>query len=268
MSPRLRVLLVVVAAGVVAAGVVVGATLATRQTPAEIHPFKGKPTVAKELPTPAAAAIRKAFTEWPHGSLDAMDQLALEYPTDPVVQLYRGVALVWAGYGSDAVAPLQKAKKLGWNTPWEIAADNLLHPQYLAGDPPFRPVGADSVGLLEQGARLQAEGHRHSAERLFLRAAKQRPDDDQAQVAAAVGRFDKSDLSASFGRLGPLTRRFPRSQSVRYYLGLMLAWTGQRDPALVQLRKTVALAPGTTIGKGAQALLTAIQKAGTKPSGE
>jgi hypothetical protein len=268
MSPRLRVFLIVAAVGVVAAGVVVGTTLATRQTPAAIHPFKGKPTVAKELPTPAAAAIRKAFGEWPHGSLDAMDQLALEYPKDPVVQLYQGVALVWAGYGADAVAPLEKAKKLGSNTPWEIAADNLLHPQYLAGDPPFRPVGADQVGLLEQGARLQAEGHRHSAERLFLRAAKLHPADDQAQVAAAVGRFDKSDLAAAFGRLGPLTRRFPGSQSVRYYLGLLLAWTGQRDPALAQLRKTVALGPSTTLGKGAQALLTAIRQAGTKRSGE
>lgn len=268
MSPRLRVLVTVAAAGVVAAGVVVGVTLATRQTPARLRPFPGKPTLPKVLPTPAAAGIRAAFGEWPHGSLDAMSNLGLEYPRDPVVQLYRGIALLWAGYGSDAVAPLEKAKKLGSDTPWEVAADNLLHPSYFANDPPFRPIGANPNPLLVRGARLQSQEHRHSAEKLFERAARQDPNDDQAQVAAAVGRFDKSDLSASFSRLGPLARRFPRSQSVRYYLGLLLAWTGQRDPALTEFRKTVALGPGTQLGKGAQAFVTAIKKAGTKPSGE
>ena len=92
MSPRLRVFLIVAVVGVVAAGVVVGTTLATRQTPAAIHPFKGKPTVAKDLPTPAAARIRAAFRAWPHGSLDIMQTLGREYKRDPVVQLYLGVA--------------------------------------------------------------------------------------------------------------------------------------------------------------------------------
>ena len=36
------------------------------------------------------------------------------------------------------------------------------------------------------------------------------------------------DLNASFSRLGPLVKTFPRSQTVRFHLGLLLAWTGQR----------------------------------------
>jgi len=265
MSPRLRVLVTVAVAGVVAAGVVVGVTLATRQDPAARHPLGGKPGVPKILPTPAAQQIRSAFRSWPHGSLGTMDDLAREYPRDPVVQLYNGVALLWAGYGSDAVAPLQRAKRLGRDTTWELQADNLLHPQYFSNYPVFQPVGSNQ--LLARGSQLQAQGHQHSAERLYQRAAKQAPRDPEAQVAAAVGRFDKSNLSASFSRLGPLTQRFPRSQAVRYYLGLLLAWTGQKDPALTQFRKTVSLGPDTRLGQGAEKLLVAIQKAGTNTSG-
>ena len=41
---------------------------------------------------------------------------------------------------------------------------------------------------------LQRQGHQHSAERLYAQAARLRPDDDEAQVAAAVGRFDEDNL--------------------------------------------------------------------------
>src|SRR5436190_21644906 len=91
MSPRLRVLLFVAGAAVLAAGAVIGITLATRQTPAQPHALPGKPGVPllRALSTPAAGRIRTAFRNWPHGSLRAMEQLGREYPPDPVVQLYR-----------------------------------------------------------------------------------------------------------------------------------------------------------------------------------
>src|SRR5439155_19236541 len=95
----------------------------------------------------------------------------------------------------------------------------------------------------------------HSAERVYLRAARLAPGDDEAQVAAAVGRFDKDDLGASFSRLGPLTRRFPRSQIVRFYLGLLLAWTDQRGEALAQFEKAFALGPKTERGLGAKSFI-------------
>ena len=263
MSPRPRVLAIVAGAAVVAAAAVIGITLATRQRPAQPRPLPGTPGVPAVLPTQAAPRIRAAFRDWPHGSLAAMTELGREYPRDPVVQYYLGIALVWAGYASDAVAPLRAAKRLGRDTPYEVEADNLLHPQYFTDYPVFVPVRPNR--LLERGSRLQAEGHQHSAERVYVRAARARPDDDEAQVAAAVGRFDKGDLSASFSRLGPLTRRFPRSQSVRYYLGYLLAWTGQRDAAIAQFERTVALGRRTVLGRGATKVLSAIEKAGTKP---
>jgi tetratricopeptide (TPR) repeat protein len=266
MSPRLRVSLLVGGAAVVAAAAVVGVTLATRQTPAQPQALRGKPGVPRVLPTPAAAGIRTAFRDWPHGSLDAMQTLGREYPRDAVVQLYLGIALLWSGYDADAVAALQDAKRLGRNTSWEIQADNLLHPQYFTDYPVFAPTRPDA--LLARGSLLQRQGHQHSAERLYLRAASQQPRNDQAQVAAAIGAFDKSDLAASFSRLGPLTRRFPRSQTVRFYLGYLLAWTGQGDAAVAQLRKTVALGPRTALGRAAQRLVTGIEHAGTPAPGK
>ena len=266
MSSRPRVVVLVAGAALLAAGAVLGITLATRQTPGKLHPIKGKPGVPKVLPTKAASQIRVAFRNWPHGSLDTMLTLGREYRRDPVVQLYLGIALVWAGYDSDALVPLRAAKKLGRDTPWEIQADNLLHPQYFPNYPLFAPIGQDT--LLRQGAVLQAQGHQHSAERLYLRAARRSPANTEAQVAAAVGRFDKDNLSASFSRLGPLTRQFPRSQSVRYYLGLLLAWTGQRDPAVAQFTKTVALGKGTRLGSSAQAFLARLASHGTPPAGK
>ena len=117
-----------------------------------------------------------------------------------------------------------------------MRADEVLHPQFFAPQDGLYPVFQQSRPnrLLAQGVLLQRQGHQHSAERLYLRAARLQPEDDEAQVAAAVGRFDEDNLVASFSRLGPLVKRFPRSQSVRFHLGLLLAWTGQRDEAVKQ----------------------------------
>ncbi|HZO98260.1 MAG TPA: hypothetical protein VFB42_12900 [Gaiellaceae bacterium] len=250
MSYRLQLALTVAAVAVAAAGAVVGITLATRDSPPKLHPQPGKPPVPDALPGPAGAAVRQAFAGWPDGSLVALERLGRDYPKDPVVQLYRGIGLLWAGYTGEAEAVLERAKRVGRDTPWEVAADNVLHPQFFTGYPVFTPVRPNP--LLERGSRLQARGRQHSAERLYARAARLAPGDDEAQVAAAVGRFDKDDLNASFSRLGPLTRRFPHSQVVRFYLGLLLAWTGQRDQALVEFRRAVGLGPRTELGRSAK----------------
>jgi tetratricopeptide (TPR) repeat protein len=261
LSNRLQLFLTVAAVAVAAAGTAVGITLLTRDTPPRLHPQPGKPPVPPRLPGPAGAAVREAFAAWPHGSLDTLQQLAREYPKSPLVELYLGIGLLWAGYTSDAETALERAKRIGRDTPWEIAADNVLHPQYFQGYPVFSPTRRNA--LLERGARLQAQGHQHSAERLYATAARRAPGDDEAQVAAAVGRFDKGDLSASFSRLGPLTRRFPRSQVVRFYLGLLLAWTDQRDQALVEFEKAVALGPATSLGRSAKAFVDRVEGGGT-----
>jgi predicted Zn-dependent protease len=265
-SYRLQLALTVLAVGVAAAGAVVAVTLLTRDTPPKLHPQPGKPPVPPRLPGPEGAAVRQAFVQWPHGSLDTLEQLGREHPKSALVQLYRGIGLLWAGYTGEAETVLEQAKKVGRDTPWELAADNVLHPQYFSGYPVFTPIRPNA--LLERGSRLQAQGHQHSAARAYALAARRAPSDDQAQVAAAVGRFDKDDLAASFSRLGPLTRRIPRSQVVRFYLGLLLAWTGQRSPALAQFDKAVALGPHTSLGRSSQAFIDRVRTGGTGSAGK
>jgi tetratricopeptide (TPR) repeat protein len=254
--PRSQLLLTVAAAAIAAAGAVVGITLATRNSPAQLHPQSGKPPVPKTFPSPASKAMHTAFVSWPDGSVQTMVKLARIHPKDPVVQFYTGVALFWAGYAGDASAALERAKTIGRDTIWELKADSLLHPQYLQNAPIFVPTRPNQ--LLTRGSREQQLGHQHSAERLYRRAARLAPGDDEAQVAAAVALFDKDDLTASFSALGPLTQRFPRSQSVRFYLGILLAWTGERDAAVAQFRKVLDLGPRTILGRQARSFLSKV----------
>jgi tetratricopeptide (TPR) repeat protein len=261
LSQRLQLVLTVAAVALAAAGVVVGITLETRDHPPSLHPQPGKPPVPRSLPGPLGTQIMQALADWPNGSLVTLERLGQQHPKNPLVQLYRGIGLLWAGYTNEAAAALEETKKLGRDTQLEIAADNILHPQYFGGYPVFSPIRPSQ--LLERGARLQAQGHQHSAERVYLQAARRAPNDDEAQVAAAVGRFDKDNLAASFSRLGPLTRRFPRSQVVRFYLGLLLAWTGQRDQALVEFKQAFALGPKTQLGRGAKSFIDRVAPGGT-----
>ena len=135
------------------------------------------------------------------------------------------------------------------DTPYAIAAGNLLHPASPAAsalrhhralarrlddlapaaqlDLLRRGAATGADGKLLYGVALQRLGRQLSAVREFDAAAKEAPDDVEAQVAAAVGRFDKARPAEAFSRLGPLTRRFPNRATVRFHLGLMLLWAGE-----------------------------------------
>ena len=268
LSPRNQLILTVVAAALAAVGLVIGIVLLTEQHPGKIHAQPGKPPIPKTVPGPYGAAIRKAFVNWPHGSLVALQKLELDHPQSAPVQFYFGLALLWAGYTNDASEALEtvKHKGVGYDTVWEVEADNILYPQYAPNVPVFQPIPLDSNRLLERGSQLQAEDKQHSAEKLYLQAAKLAPDDPQAQVAAAVGAFNKADLGASFGKLGPLTSRFPKSQFVHFYLGELLAWITKRDEAIAQFRKAVELGPTTELGKEAQTFVADVTTGGTGSS--
>ena len=271
MSAAARVRLIAGLAAVVAAGVVAGVVLATRQTPVQPSPQCGsraQPLIVPGVPSQQVAAVRAALRMPPKEAALALAPVAQQAPKDAVVQFNRGIVLFCAGYLSEAEQAFRAAKTAGRDTYYEMRADQILHPQYFTPQdglyPVFQQEGNDP--LLLQGALLQRQGHQHSAERVYARAARLRPGDDQAQVAAAVARFDEDDLSASFSRLGPLVRRFPHSQSVRYHLGLLLAWTGQRAEAERQFRRARALGPTTRLGKEAQVFLAGLVPSGTKGS--
>jgi Flp pilus assembly protein TadD len=265
MSPTNRVRLAVAAAAVAAAGIVTGVVLATRQDPPQPSarcPSGAQPLIVPGTPTRNVAAVRAAIARGPRRAAQTLELLAQRAPQDPVVQFNDGTALFCAGFVADAEAAFRRAKKTGYDTFYEVQADVILHPQYFdQGYPPF--VSGSRDPLLLQGTILQRQGHQHSAEKVFAKAARLHPNDDEAAVAAAVARFDMDDPSAAFSRLGPLVRRFPRSQSVRFHLGLLLSWVGARDKAVTEFRLARGLGPRTPLGKKAATFLGGLVTHGT-----
>ena len=274
MQSRASLYIAVAVAALVAAAIVVGLTLDTRTTPHQPQAATGKPPVPQGLTGAVGTQIETAFRDWPHGSISTMQRLGLQYlggdtpkerEQSAIVQYYRGVALLWAGYPADAQTALEKAKSLGRDTVIQGRADNLLHPEYFQpGQGPPYPVFIPTMPnkLLRQGSILQQQGRQVSAERVFAKAAKERPGDVEAQVAKAVGLFDEDNLTPAFSNLGPLTAKFPRSQVVHYYLGYLLAWTAQGQQAVSQFEKTVELGPNTQVGKAAKQFLEGIASSG------
>ena len=258
---------IVAVAALAAAAVVAGVVYATRQDPEQPKVLCKKPAVqvVPGVTSPYLQAIRDAFAKGPKSAARALEGLANEHPKDPVVQFNEATALLCAGYVADATQGYRRAKKAGRDTYYEVKADNFLHPQYFAdGYPILQYEGHDP--LLIEGQLEQRRFHQRSAERLYAKAAQLHPDEAEAQVAAAVGRFDMDDLNASFSRLGPLVRRFPKSQSVRFHLGLLLAWTGQRELAVKEFRAARTLGAATTLGKEADSFLIRLGSSGTKSS--
>ncbi|HET7129169.1 MAG TPA: hypothetical protein VFJ93_08865 [Gaiellaceae bacterium] len=264
MSAHARMRAIVAVTAVAAAAVVAGVVYATRQDPPQPRTLCKKPAVqvVPGVSSPHLQAVRDAFAKGPKSAARALEPLADRHPKDPVVQYNDATALLCAGYVADATAAYRLAKKAGRNTYYEVRADNLLHPQYFGdGYPIFQYTGMDP--LLVQGQIAQRQFHQHTAERLYAKAARLHPEDADAQVAAAVGRFDMDDLNATFSRLGPLVKRFPRSQTVRFHLGWLLAWTGQGTLAIKEFKEARRLGATTTLGKEANAFLTRLESGGT-----
>jgi len=264
MTPSTRVRLTVAGAAVAVAGLVTGVVVATAQRPTQVKAIcKERPPVllVPGVPSKHVAAVRAAFRHPPKEAAQQLEALARTATGDPVVQYNYGSALACAGFVDEAAQAYLAAKKAGRNTFYEMKSDVILHPQYLQPSDGLYPVPELRTNdpLLIQGQLLQRQGHQHSAEQLYAKAARLHPNDDQAAVAAAVGLFDESNLVPAFSHLGPLIRRFPRSQSVRFHLGLLLAWTGQRQQAVKEFKDAVALGPTTVLGKQAAAFLSQVR---------
>jgi tetratricopeptide (TPR) repeat protein len=233
------------------------------------------------------AQVGAAVAEWPKATIDRLGALAQAHPRSAVVLLNLGIADYWAGKGTQALAAWRSAVSVEPDSPAAVSADNFLHPGFAPSLPPFVPSFAAPAGLqrlspneqlatlarqarsggarakLLYGVALQRLGMPVSAEREFSAAARLAPNDPDAQVAAAVGLFSKSHPERAFGRLGPLTRRFPTASTVRFHLGLMLLWTRQLKQARTQLAKAVAEGPETTAGREAKRFLDSLVGVGT-----
>jgi tetratricopeptide (TPR) repeat protein len=229
------------------------------------------------------AKLGSAFAAWPE-SEDRIEQLGALYPRSALVQLHVGLARFWAGTAGAATA-WREARDVEPDTPYAVRADDLLHPDFAPGLPGFvpsfdtgleRPRGQslaeqlDSLaadrsarGRMLLGIALQRLGRPVSARRAFGEAAEQAPDDVDALVADAIGRYEKSNPAAAFSRLGPLSRRFPKAAVVRFHLGLLLLWQRDVAEARRQLELARAADPGSRIAGQAVRFLDAIRNAGT-----
>ena len=231
------------------------------------------------------AQIGSAFAAWDESGLARVQSLAAAHPASSVALLHLGIADYWAGQNADAVAAWEKVARIGADSPYGVAAEDLLHPTlngnrqipglpYLVLDfgpppaiaelPPTQRLAAlaraaakpDARAKLLYGSTLWSLERPVSAERQFEAAAKLAPHDPVARTAAAVGAFTKANPVKAFSRLGPLTGAFPRAAVVRFHLGLLLLWSGERKKAVEQLELAAAEQPHSSYAEDAKRLLS------------
>ena len=226
------------------------------------------------------AKLGSAFAAWP-ASEDRIEQLGALYPRSSLVQLHVGFSRFWAGLAGAETA-WREARDVEPDTPYAVRAGDLLHPEFAPGLPGFivsfdyeiegetpadqlELLAADKTlrGRLLYGIALQGLGRPVSARRAFDEARALAPNNVDALVADAVGRYDKGNPSASFSRLGPLSRRFPHAATVRFHLGLLLLWQRDLKEATRQLELARKAEPGGKIAGEAKRFLDAVRNAGT-----
>jgi len=229
------------------------------------------------------ARVGAALAAWPdspRASFAGISDLARLHPRNSLVQLEYGLALFWRGDGAGAEEAWRAARRAQPDTPYALRAEDLLHPSFPRGLPTFVPSfrsppalarlsppeqlaylrahATDDRGRLLYGVALQRLGRQLSALREFRKVGGV-----EGRVAVAVARFDKADPSRTFSRLGPLARRYPRNQSVRFHLGLCLLWLGSVRKAEQELRLARAAGPRTTLGIEARRFLERLRGVGT-----
>lgn len=231
------------------------------------------------------ARIGRAVSDWPDGTVARLTQLSGLHPKSAAVQLNLGIARYWSGE-TGAKAAWQSAAELEPDTAYAVTAGNLLHPEFARNLPLFVPVGSVPAAVrrlnapaqfaalerrgrngsvedrLFYGVALQRLGRHVSAQRVFAEAARLHPTNPEANVAAAVGLFDKGRPVKAFSRLGPLSRTFPKAATVRFHLGLLLLWSGQVKEARRQLELVARVEPDSRLRGIAKQYLDQLRAAG------
>jgi tetratricopeptide (TPR) repeat protein len=242
--------------------------------------------LADENPDSVEAAVGAAIAAWPEGTLQRLEEVVADYPDSGVARLHLGFALFASGDSEAAEEQWREVERRDPDTPAALRAEDLLHPQFAPGHPPFvaqvePPPGmeglppAEQLAELERRARsggvdaklayglaLQRVGRPVSVREAFAAAAAADPESLPARVAAALGRFDKDDPSATFSRLGPLADQ-DRNGLVRYHLGLALSWMAQLEEAVRQLGLAREAAPNGFYGREAERLLDRLEDVDT-----
>ena len=187
-----------------------------------------------------------------------MQRLGLEYSggdaeqrSSAVVQYYRGVALLWAGYPSTRSRRSSAAKKLGREHDRSRARPTTSSTRASSSRPPapsypvFMPLDAEPAaraGLAPAGAGPPDLGRAALPARGA--AAARTTSRRRSRGGRAVRRGQPDARRSRTSARSP--QRFPKSQLVHYYLGLLLAWTAQaqrRDRRSSRRRSSSARRP-------------------------
>jgi Flp pilus assembly protein TadD len=223
-------------------------------------PFVPDPTA----PAGVAADVREALKAWPAGTVRRLRILAARDPHSALVRLELGLALAFQGRQADASRAWHDSRNVQPDSPSAVHATDLLHPGTPPGLAPFVPSFTQARTVAQRhllrGAAYQQALRPVSAEREFAAAARAAPADPESLAAAAVGLYDKEHPAAAFSRLGPLARRFPHAQTVRFHLGLLLIYFGDIRQAKRELARAVASGRATPLGKRAETLLRAARR--------
>jgi tetratricopeptide (TPR) repeat protein len=219
--------------------------------------------ILAEHPDSLEASVGAAVAAWPEETVAKLRALAEGAPDSALVRLHLGLALYAGGEDAAASAQWREALRVDPDTPAALRAEDLLHPEMASGRPffyaPLRvPPGLHHLPAAEQlealerrarsggaranllyGATLQRIGRPMSAASAFAHALDLDPESLAAQIADAVGRFEKANPSASFSRLGPLTQTHPRSPMLRFHLGFLSLWIGNVEEARTQLELAI-----------------------------
>ncbi|HZO61560.1 MAG TPA: hypothetical protein VFB35_01110 [Gaiellaceae bacterium] len=233
------------------------------------------------------AQVGAALAAWPSGATE-LAAIAKAHPQSALAQLHYGLGLYWRGNLPGATAAWRDARRRQPDTVYAERAEDLLYPGFPRGLPTFEPSFASPAeldrlsppkqlaflerlartggerGQLLYGVALQRLGRQVSAQREFQAAAALAPADPEPKVAAAVARFDKADPSRTFSLLGPLAKRYPKSQTVRFHLGLCLLWLAEVKQARVELRLARSLGPRTPLGSSAARFLAQLGRIKTR----
>jgi tetratricopeptide (TPR) repeat protein len=240
-------------------------------------------SVLEDDPESLEAAVGAAITSWPDGTVGRLEALAEEEPRSALVRLHLGLAYYAAGQDSAATAQWREALQTDPDSAAALRAEDLLHPDMAPGRPYFYarfkpPQGLGGLSPARQleelraraeaggvqanllyGAALQRAGRPVAASAAFTHALELDPDDLDARVADAVGRFEKAEPAAAFSRLGPLAGEHPRSGVVRFHLGLLLLWIRDVKGAKAQLERAAKADPHGFYGREAKQLLSRLE---------
>jgi tetratricopeptide (TPR) repeat protein len=223
------------------------------------------------LPARVGAAYASAARE----RVPQLRRLAREHPRSALVRLHLGLALFWEGDSHNASAQWREALAAEPDTTLALRAEDLLFPAFVRGRPTFVPrfaLPAADIAILRRRARandvraklaygvvLQQSGRHVSARRVYREAEMLAPRDVEPKVALAVANFEKATPAVAFGRLGPLVRRWPRSPTVRFHLGLLLLWSGELDEGRRQLELARAYGGRGPLGREATRFLSRLE---------